>query len=321
MDFIARGFSGKTEWYWYLLTLGIMFIGWQLIGPVPLFLTAYFTAGSAQGFYEAVPSMFLSLGIDANLYLFLIIFTFVVGIAGLYVGVKFLHQKSFTSIITGRSKIDWQRIIYAFLLWFGVSLAFIYLEIVTNTELIWNFKPLPFFILVVISFLFLPLQTSFEELLMRGYLMQAFGIWAKNRWVPLIATSLIFGLLHGANPEVEKLGWGIMVFYIGTGLFFGIATLMDEGTELALGLHAANNIVAALFITADWTAFKTEALYIDTAEPLLGWHAFIPVFVLYPLMLWLLAKKYNWHGWRSKLTGKVEKPRLIADNRLQDGRS
>ena len=31
---------------------------------------------------------------------------------------------------------------------------------------------------------------------------------------------------------------------------------MDEGTELALGFHAANNMIAALLITSDFTVFK-----------------------------------------------------------------
>ncbi|MEZ4841555.1 MAG: CPBP family intramembrane glutamic endopeptidase [Flavobacteriaceae bacterium] len=134
----------------------------------------------------------------------------------------------------------------------------------------------------------------------------------KNRWLPLLLTSIVFGLLHGANPEVEKLGWGIMVFYIGTGLFFGIVTLMDEGTELALGLHAANNIVAAVFITTDWAAFQTEALYIDTSEPSLGWETFVPVFVLYPVILYILSRKYGWKDWNQKLFGKVNEPELIV---------
>ena len=43
------------------------------------------------------------------------------------------------------------------------------------------------------------------------------------------------------NPEVEKLGYLILVYYIGSGLFLGIITLMDEGIELALGFHFANN--------------------------------------------------------------------------------
>jgi hypothetical protein len=183
-------------------------------------------------------------------------------------------------------------------------------------NLIWNFKPIPFFTLVVISLLFLPLQTSFEELLFRGYFMQGLGVLAKNRWFPLLVTSVVFGLLHGANPEVDKLGNQIMIFYIGTGLLFGITTLMDEGTEIALGMHAANNIIAALFVTTDWMAFQTAALYIDTSEPSLGWDTYLPVFVLYPLMLIIFSRKYGWKNWSEKLFGKVEGPNLIIEEKI-----
>jgi hypothetical protein len=165
--------------------------------------------------------------------------------------------------------------------------------------------------LLLVSFLFLPLQTSFEELLFRGYFMQGIGVLVNNRWLPLLITSVCFGLLHGANPEVEKLGSISMVFYIGTGFFYGITTLMDEGTELALGLHAVNNIIAAVFVTNDWTVFKTDALFIDISEPSVGWEMFFPVLVLYPVLLVLFSKKYGWTNWRDKLLGAIEKPSQI----------
>jgi hypothetical protein len=138
--------------------------------------------------------------------------------------------------------------------------------------------------------------------------MQGFGVLFKNALMPLILTSVIFGLLHGFNPEVQKLGQGIMVYYIGTGLMFGICTLMDEGTELALGMHAANNIVAALIVTSDWMVFQTDALLIDISEPSLSTETFIPVFVVYPIVLLIFSKKYGWKNWLEKLTGPAVKP-------------
>jgi membrane protease YdiL (CAAX protease family) len=47
--------------------------------------------------------------------------------------------------------------------------------------------------------------------------------------VPFLMTSIIFGSVHFGNPEVSKLG-DMFVYYIGTGLFLGILTLMDEGS-------------------------------------------------------------------------------------------
>ena len=111
--------------------------------------------------------------------------------------------------------------------------------------------------------------------------------------------------MHVANPEVTKLGYGILVFYVGTGLFLGIITLMDEGLELALGFHAANNLITALLVTADWTAFQTDSIYKDISAPTLGWDAIVPLVVIYPLLLWSFSKKYGWTQWKKRLAGRV----------------
>jgi len=314
MNFIQQAYKGRIEWYWYLITLAIVFIFWQFIGVIPLSIAAYLKVGSLDKFREATSDVFASVGLNSNLYLFLGLLTLITGFLGLVIGIKFIHNRLIKTVVTSRSKVDWKRVFFAFGLWFSISLFFLIIGIYMDSDnIIWNFKPIPFLILVIISLLLFPLQTSFEELLMRGYLMQGLGVLAKNRWVPLLVTSLIFGLLHGANPEVEKLGYGIMVFYIGTGLLFGITTLMDEGTEIALGMHAANNIVAAVFVTANWTAFQTDALFIDTSEPSLGWETYFPVFVLYPIVLLILSKKYGWKNWSEKLFGKVEKPNVVIE--------
>jgi hypothetical protein len=172
-------------------------------------------------------------------------------------------------------------------------------------DYIWNFRWDEFAILAILAILLVPLQTSFEEYLFRGHMMQGLGIISGNRWVPLLVTSLLFGIMHLANPEVERLGFGILIFYIGTGFFLGILTLMDEGMELALGFHAANNLITALLVTADWTAFQTDSIYKDISQPELGWDLLVPVFVIFPLLLWFFSKKYKWTGWKDRLTGPV----------------
>ncbi|MFD0993041.1 CPBP family intramembrane glutamic endopeptidase [Tenacibaculum geojense] len=309
MNFIQQAYKGKNEWYHYFATILIVFIGWQIIGVLPLFTTAVMYSSDMGEFMTAANTGFTSLGIDKNLFLFLMIITFVFGLVGLLLSVKFVHKRPVKTLITSRDKIDWKRFWFGFLLWgFIAGIVTLSDVFISPEDFISNFKPIPFFTLLLVAILFLPFQTSFEELLFRGYLMQGFGTWFKNRWLPLIITSVIFGLLHGANPEVEKLGYISMVFYIGTGLLFGITTLMDEGTELALGLHAANNIIAAILVTTDWTAFQTDALYIDTSEPSVGFEMFFPVLILYPVLLLIFSKKYGWTNWKDKLIGTIKKP-------------
>jgi len=124
--------------------------------------------------------------------------------------------------------------------------------------------------------------------------------------MPLIITSVTFGLLHILNPEIEKLGYFLLVHYIGTGFFLGIITLMDEGLELALGFHAANNLFTALLVTADWTAFQTNSILRDISDPDIGnIEIFASVLILYPILIFIFAKVYKWTNWKVKLIGSV----------------
>ena len=56
----------------------------------------------------------------------------------------------------------------------------------------------------------------------------------------------------------------------------GRMTWMDEGTELALGFHAANNLFTALLVTTDWTVFQTHSILKDISEPKLEFVASVP---------------------------------------------
>jgi membrane protease YdiL (CAAX protease family) len=307
MRYIQQAYKGLNDFWRYLLGILIILIGWQFIGMLPLVAVAYLHADSLQTFQESANESFMNLGIEKNLFLFLMLFSFVVALLSLFFVVKKIHKRSITSLITARNKVDFKRVFFSFTLWFAVSTLMLVISYFSSPDdFHWNFKPIPFLFLVLISFILLPIQTSFEELLFRGYFMQGIGILVKNTWLPLLITSVVFGLLHGANPEVEKLGYWIFAYYIGTGLFLGLLTILDDGTELALGFHAANNIVAAVFVTQSWVVFQTDALFINTTEPSLGLEAFFPVLILYPFVLFVFAKKYDWKSWKQKLFGKID---------------
>lgn len=144
--------------------------------------------------------------------------------------------------------------------------------------------------------------------------MQGLGLMTKTRWVPLVFTSVVFGAMHAFNPEVDKMGSVIMIYYIGTGFFLGVITLMDKGLELALGFHAGNNLIGALLVTADWTAFQTESILKDVSDPSAGMDTVLPVFVIYPFFLWLMARKYRWTDWSERLFGRIVLPEQSADH-------
>jgi membrane protease YdiL (CAAX protease family) len=234
---------------------------------------------------------------------------FAIGLIMVFLWVKYIHRQSITSLTTSRKKIDWKRIFFSFSLWTVLTVILLGIDYVMSPENYqWNFELVPFLTLAVIAIILVPIQTSFEEYFFRGYLMQGIGVAFKYKWVPLFLTSTIFGLLHLGNPEVAKLGNLIMVYYIGTGFFLGILTLMDEGLELALGFHASNNLITALLVTADWTAFQTNSVFKDVSDPTLGLDVLIPVCVIFPILLFIFSRKYGWKNWKSKLFGRVEIP-------------
>jgi hypothetical protein len=202
--------------------------------------------------------------------------------------------------------VDWKRILFSFTLWSIFTIvSTVYSYYSSPENFVINFQPIPFVILFFISIVFIPIQTSTEEYVFRGYLMQGFANLSKNKWFPLLMTSVIFGTMHIVNPEVSKMGYIIMIYYVGTGLLLGIMTLMDEGMELALGFHAANNLITALLVTSDWSALQTNSVLKDISNPAVGSDVILPIIIVFPLILFIMSKKYNWTNWKEKLTGKI----------------
>jgi membrane protease YdiL (CAAX protease family) len=278
----------------------------SLFGQMPMLLAIGYETKFKGKKYPENDAMLMRF-FDPNLTLFYILISFVFVFLAIVLVLKYLHQQELLSIVTSRKKIDWSRVKFSFILWSLFTIvSTVALYYFNPSDYVYNFKLIPFLILVVIGTLLIPIQTSVEELIFRGYLMQGFANLSKNKWFPLLMTSLIFGLMHLANPEVTKLGNIVMVYYIGTGLFLGVITLMDEGMELALGFHAANNLIGAFLVTSDWSVFQTYSVFKDISKPVASFDIILPVIVIYPLLLIIFGMKYNWKNWVYKLTHKIE---------------
>ncbi|MBF4471581.1 MULTISPECIES: CPBP family intramembrane glutamic endopeptidase [Flavobacterium] len=302
--FIKQGIDKENKFWKYLLGL-LIIVGASFLGQMPMLaVILYQTSFKGKSYPVTDEEVFHFL--EPNLNLFLLLFSYVVALGGVFFAVRFLHRQTFISIVTGRKEIDWKRVLFSFSIWSVFTIVTTLVSYYLNpSDFEINFQPVPFLILFIIASLLIPIQTTVEELIFRGYLMQGFANLSRNKWLPLLATSAIFGLLHLSNPEVSKIGNIIMVYYIGTGLLLGIMTLMDDGMELALGFHAANNLIGALLVTSDWTAFQTYSIFKDVSEPEAGFDIIFPVIVIYPLLLIIFGYKYKWTEWVKKLTESI----------------
>jgi len=302
--FIQNALKVKNNIWRYALGIFIIFIFTQ-IGSIP-FVVAIFNKVGIEGAANLDPAKMMTILENSNLTFFYTLLTFFVGFIGFLIVIKYLHNQSFVSVTTSRKSIDYKRVLTSFsvisLILFFYTISSFY---ALPDEYIIQFNLNDFLILLLIAVIFIPIQTSLEEYVFRGYLMQGFGVLAKNKWIPLFLTSFLFGMLHYYNPEIMKLGSILLVHYIATGLFLGIITLMDEGMELALGFHAGNNLIIALMVTSDWTVFQTSSIFKYIGEPNAIYMSLFSTVIIYPLVLFYFSKKYNWTNWKDKLIGNI----------------
>ena len=298
--FIEQAYKGINTWWRVLITTSLT------VGVFISNFIAYFFMSKEQ-LDEIYKSM---KAIPSNWSLIMNLSPFILLLGLLFFLVKNLHKREVLSLTTSRKKVDFKRFFFSFgLIVFLSIVGFAISYFFDNKGIIWNFNPMKFALLFLISILFFPFQIAYEEYLFRGYLMQQIGVITKNRWFPLAFTSILFGLFHSANPEVAKMGFGVMAFYIGTGFFLGIITLMDDSLELALGFHLGNNLIAALLITSDFSALHTDAVFsytgVENPVDMLN-EMLVSIAIVYPILLIIFAKKYNWTNWSTKLSGKVD---------------
>ena len=310
MNYIQQAYKGKNDAWMVILTTIIVLA--LFIFNILIFIFA----GDDIDFAEQ-QKMMMDMVDSKNFWLAANLAPFLILLGFLFLLVKYLHNRSILSLTTARKKVDWSRSAFSFFLIVIITLITFAIGYYLDPSLIeLNFNPTKFAILLIISLILFPFQIGFEEYVFRGYLMQQIGILVKNRWFPLLVTSLIFGIFHSANPEVAEMGSIVMVFYIGTGLLLGIMTLMDDGLELALGFHFGNNLLAAILISADWSALQTDAVfrYTGTESVSAVSDIILPILIVYPLILLVLAKKYKWTNWKEKLFGKISPPPELIEN-------
>lgn len=292
-----------NSWWRYLVMFVAVLIGVLAIGSIMTFGIMY---GFAEDPEQALLALakagtagidMSALGMPPSASLAMVVAPFACGLLVIFALTRPLHVRPIKSIITGASSVRWSRIAIGFGLWFGVSLL---LEIgnyqLSPENYTFSFDPSIFWPAFIGAALLLPFQTSFEEVALRGYLMQGLGLATKSPFIALLLSSIAFGLLHFANPEVGEYGPMIMIYYIGTGLFLGLITIMDEGLELALGVHFANNLYAATIVSYPSSVFQYPSVYtmgeMNLEGSLLGW------FIMAISMTLLFAFIFKWKNWK-----------------------
>ncbi|MDR1513416.1 MAG: CPBP family intramembrane metalloprotease [Propionibacteriaceae bacterium] len=126
-----------------------------------------------------------------------------------------------------------------------------------------------------------PLQALGEEVLFRGYLMQAFGLIMRRPWFPIVSSAAVFALFHGAQDM-----W-LFLSRFAFGLLAGTLVWLTGGLEAGIAAHALNNLCA--FGLALSSGGLTETRTVTSITPLVAL-ADVGLFAIFALAAWGVAR-------------------------------
>ncbi|MDZ4663842.1 MAG: CPBP family intramembrane glutamic endopeptidase [Bacteroidota bacterium] len=293
--FLNAGFvDGQNKFWMYVMgitaTIGGYFL-MQFVTILPLVARAIDKGVTTTELINNQHIIFDSnrLEIDKNWILLAQFGLFVGAFAMFYMVIKYIHRKQFLSVVTGYDKFRYKHFFFAFGIWAAILIFTVLVTYFTSStnDLVVQFDLPRFLVLFFICIIFLPIQTLCEEVIFRSYLIQGFSQVCKNGIMPVVITSVMFGLAHMSNPETRAFGMGIMLsYYIIFAFFLGAITLLNEGLELAFGIHLANNFISALTVTSQTAVLKTDAIFYAKsedagAELVIAFCAIIVVFVVF----------------------------------------
>ena len=302
MSFIDKAKEGNTSFSSYFLGI-VLIISLFLLGSYFLILDLQWNFGIES--FDGISQKEIVRILGNNRFLAWLIVPFLFVGLFLVIHTKFVHKRTVLSIFSGRENFDWKRVLFSFSLLFSVLSLFLFIQYLSSDSLIFQFDLQKFIPLFFIAIFLLPIQTSCEELLFRSYILQGIKMRTKKNSIAVLISGLMFGAIHIGNPEIAKIGYHIIVYYMLVGVFLALISLFDNGIELALGYHAANNVFAALMITNNWQAFQTDAVFMDISDPGMGLDTIIGILFILPLVFFIFYKKYKWHSlkemWQDKL--------------------
>jgi len=316
MKHLESALTQENQGWKYFLVFFVGLILGQSAGAIPLIVVMViksYQLGGNVGMPENLAN-FSALGIDQNIGLLLMLIPFLVSLVIIVLLIKGFHSRSILQVINGGSRFRWRHFWKGAVVWGILAIIILIINLVFySSEFELNFNLAAFVPLVFISLLLIPFQAGSEEIFFRGYLAQGVAAWTKNRWLVILIPAICFALMHGSNPEVKEYGfWATMPSYFLFGVVFGLISILDDGIEMAIGMHSVNNICGAVLVTNKAAVFQTPALFIQKeVDPT---SEFWGLLVLSAIFVLIVSYK---SGWSFKtLQTRVYKEREIVSETI-----
>ncbi|MGX4292904.1 CPBP family intramembrane glutamic endopeptidase [Bacillus sp. JK62] len=253
MNTFVRPSEGRNSVSRYLLSLlvivGLFFFG-SMLTVFYMFLTSAFNPSLTINWDEAALSDPL-----ADIYLQHIVYF--IAIPGIWIAVRFIMKRRFLSIITPNQSLNWKRIFFGFGTYVVLMFVAGLIDFLIHPDrfTLQEFHASRFLLLLAAAVLLVPIQTSAEEFLFRGFLLQFAGKLTANAVVLTVIIGGLFGALHFGNPEMDNGALWAGIGYVTIGMIWTFITIKTGSLEMSLGGHAANNMFLFIFLTEDHSVY------------------------------------------------------------------
>ncbi len=158
-----------------------------------------------------------------------------------------LHARSMASLIGPGGIFDWRGFRLAVTV-IGAYVVVGFVVAIASGSAMANLDFSRWILLLPVSVPLIFVQTSAEELVFRGYLMQQLGARFTSRWIWWVLPAAVFASLHW-NPSVfaENAPFVVLATFL-MGLIAGDVTARTGNLGTSIGLHFANNVYAILIM-------------------------------------------------------------------------
>ncbi|MGB9632236.1 MAG: lysostaphin resistance A-like protein [Chloroflexaceae bacterium] len=272
ISFLALADQGRNAWWRYVLGTVLILLVWIIASGLII-----------------IPLVSGAVAPDSPLGLALLLLSFAPMLLMTLLVNRWLHQRPAATLFRPDGRLNWRRIGLGAALWAALAGVAVAVEAILypgryalNTALVEN---LP---LLLVGLLLIPLQTSAEEVFVRGYLLQATGRLTRNPLLLSVINGALFTLPHLANPEAAGQLLAAALVWFTFGVLFTLVTLRSGSLDYALGMHAGNNLFSFAIAGYESGALPASSLFI--ASELDAVYAFVSLAAAALAAYWIFQR-------------------------------
>ncbi|SHG89832.1 CPBP family intramembrane glutamic endopeptidase [Cognatishimia maritima] len=177
----------------------------------------------------------------------IMLFSFVMAAASLWVVVRLLHRRAFLSLVgpLGATVSDFFRV---FRLLIVLSAVLLVLPSTPEQSPGTHMRFAEWLPWVLPALLAIFIQVSTEEVIFRGYFQSQLAARFAQPWVWIVVPSVIFGLLHYSPEAYGENAMLIALWAVAFGCVAADITARSGNLGPAIALHFVNNVLAIMIV-------------------------------------------------------------------------